>query len=641
MKQRHKYMSTYAFPLDEGIHKMDAKTYGRPKEMMVNAALKISLADSALSEDRLAQLDRLTRDLTPADLYWIAAYSAALASRRSATVGSTASVESPLKAVHSAERLSVVYGSQTGNARRVAEQLAGRAEAAGLSVRLLRAGAYPLRELAQERHLVVVISSQGDGDPPDDAIGFMEFISGKRAPRLGQLKFAVLGLGDSSYPKYCAVSRALDARLTELGASRFAELGEADVDFADIAETWSDGVLETARTALAAVPQTRSASPLHVVGAPDLYSREKPFSAVVLDNQSIVARDSGRDVRHIELSLEGSGLRYEPGDAIGVWPRNPSLLVRQWLDTLKLDGAREVEHAGRRLPLAQWLRDERELTRLTRPLLVAQARASGSTALLKLLDPAGQPSLTALLQSHQPIDVLRQFPAGWDADELVATLRPLTPRLYSIASSPRVVGDDEVHLTVGVVRYTAHGCEHVGAASAFLADACDDARVPVFVEANERFRLPADGSRDIIMIGPGTGVAPFRAFVQERQATAASGRNWLFFGNRHFQQDFLYQLEWQQALRNRGLQRLDLAFSRDHVQKAYVQHRMREQGRELYAWLRDGAHVYVCGDSAHMARDVHEALLEVIVTHGRQSTDDAKAWLGELLQQGRYARDVY
>lgn len=607
---------------------------------MVNAALKTSLAGSALSADRLAQLDRLTDDLAPADLYWIAAYSAALAARRASPAGSVPATESPLKAVQSADRLSVVYGSQTGNARRVAEQLASKAEAAGLSVRLLRAGAYPLRELAQERHLVVVISSQGDGDPPDDTIGFMEFVAGKRAPKLGLLKFAVLGLGDSSYPKYCAVSRALDARLIELGASRFAELGEADVDFAEIAERWSAGVLETARVALAVVPQARTASPLHVVSA-SAHSREKPFNAPVLDNQSIVARASGRDVRHIELSLEGSGLRYEPGDAIGVWPRNPTSLVGQWLDLLNLDGAREVEYAGRRLPLAQWLRDERELTRLTRPLLAAQALANGSAELQRVLEPAHRQALSALLQSHQPIDVLRQFPAGWDADELVATLRPLTPRLYSIASSPRLVGGDEVHLTVGVVRYTAHGSEHVGAASAFLSEADDEVRVPVFVEANERFRLPVDGSRDIIMIGPGTGVAPFRAFVQERQATSASGRNWLFFGNRHFQQDFLYQLEWQQALRDGSLHRLDLAFSRDHAQKAYVQHRMREQGRELYAWLRDGAFVYVCGDSAHMARDVHEALLEVIVTHGKQSIEDAKAWLGELLQQGRYARDVY
>ena len=223
----------------------------------------------------------------------------------------------------------------------------------------------------------------------------------------------------------------------------------------------------------------------------------------------------------------------------------------------------------------------------------------------------------------------------------MAALRPLTPRLYSIASSPKAVGPDEVHLTVAVVEYAAHGSAHYGAASSFLAAAGEDATVPVFIESNERFRLPADGSRDVIMIGPGTGVAPFRAFVQEREATAASGRNWLFFGNRHFARDFLYQVEWQDALRRGSLSRLDLAFSRDQARKYYVQQRLRENGRELYAWLREGAHLYVCGDSAHMARDVHEALLEIASTHGGLSADDARAWLAELMQQGRYARDVY
>ncbi|OOG41953.1 sulfite reductase [NADPH] flavoprotein, alpha-component [Rhodanobacter sp. C05] len=611
--------------------------------MHVNAALKPSMPAPTLDAGRLAQLASLTSGLAAADLYWIAAYSAALAAGSTEHAGLTV-VGGPLMApiAQAGERLSIVYGSQTGNSRRVAEQLAGRAEAAGLAVRLLRAGAYPSRELVQERHLVVVISSQGDGDPPDDAIGFIEFISGKRAPRLPQLKFAVLGLGDSSYPKFCAVSRELDARLIELGASRFAALGEADVDFDSTAAEWSAGVLETAREVLSVpVASVRHAGPLHAVSAPLLHSRDKPFPATVLENQRIVSRDSVRDVRHIELSLEGSGLRYEPGDAIGVWPQNPPVLVEQWLSALRLDGSREIEHEGRRLPLARWLSHERELTRLTRPLVTAQAAVTRHADLQRVLEPGQQAAFATLLESHQPIDLLREFPASWDAAQLVATLRPLTPRLYSIASSAGLVGHDEVHLTVGVVEYAAYGSAHYGAASAFLAGAGDDTRVPVFVESNERFRLPADGSRDVIMIGPGTGIAPFRAFVQERQATTASGRNWLIFGNRHFSQDFLYQVEWQEALRSGALHRLDLAFSRDSVQKTYVQQRIRENGRELYAWLREGAHLYVCGDSAHMAKDVHEALQDVVATHGGLSVEDARTWLAELLQQGRYARDVY
>jgi sulfite reductase (NADPH) flavoprotein alpha-component len=605
----------------------------------VNAALKSLPPAPTLDADKLALLARLTQGLASADLYWIAAYSAA-AAVRAPDEAALVAVDEPMP--DAGERLTIVYGSQTGNSRRVAERLAARAEAEGLPVRLLRAGAYPLRELAQERFLSVVISSQGDGDPPDDAIGFVEFIAGKRAPKLPQLKFAVLGLGDSSYPKYCAVSQALDARLAELGGQRFAELGEADVDFEAAAAGWSETTVAAARVALD-VPATtpRQGAALHAVRTVAMHSRQQPFAAAVLENQRIVSRDSERDVRHVELSLEGSGLRYEAGDAVGVWPRNPPALVDQWLATLRLGGSVEVEHGGKRLPLVRWLGEEREITRLTRPLVAAQAAASKHAGLRRLLEPEQRAEFAALLEGHQPIDLLREFPAVWDAAELVAALRPLTPRLYSIASSPKTVGPDEVHLTVAVVEYAAHGSAHYGAASSFLANAGDDATVPVFIEPNERFRLPADSSRDVIMIGPGTGVAPFRAFVQEREATAASGRNWLFFGNRHFARDFLYQVEWQDALRRGSLNRLDLAFSRDQAQKHYVQQRLRENGRELYAWLREGAHLYVCGDAAHMARDVHEALLEIATTHGGLSADDARAWLAELMQQGRYARDVY
>ena len=445
----------------------------------MNAAQKSLLPSSTLGAERLALLARLTDDLPPADLYWISAYSAALATRASAHAGLTVVTESPAaQADRPAERLSIVYGSQTGNSRRVAEQLAGKAEAAGLAVRLLRTGTYPLRELAQERHLVVVISSQGDGDPPDDAIGFIEFIAGKRAPRLPQLKFAVLGLGDSSYPKFCAVSRELDARLAKLGASRFVELGEADVDFETVAASWLAGALETAREALnVPVASVRHASQLHAVSTPPLHSRKKPFLAAVLENQRIVSRDSGRDVRHIELSLEGSGLRYEPGDAIGVWPQNPPMLVEQWLAALKLDGASEVAHDGKRLPLARWLSHECDITRLARPLVAAQAAATGHGDLAYVLQPGQQAAFVALLESHQPIDLLREFPAAWDAAQLIAVLRPMTPRLYSIASCAKTVGPDEVHLTVGVVEYTAHGSVHVGAASAFLAGTGDDTRI--------------------------------------------------------------------------------------------------------------------------------------------------------------------
>lgn len=601
----------------------------------MNSVVVPNLPAISLDAEKFAQLARALEGLTAAQLYWAAAWSAAQAVQ--VQRGGPAVVAAAGKA---AERLTIVYGSQTGNAKRIAEQLTRRSEAAGLPVRLLRADAYPQRELAQERHLVVVISTQGDGEPPDDTRGLFEFIIGKRAPKLPALQFAVLGLGDSSYPQFCVIGRQLDARLAELGGTRFAALGEADVEVEAVATPWAEQALEQARELLKQAGVSTRVTPLHAVPSRSSHSREQPFAAIVLVNQRIVARDSERDVRHIELSLEGSGLRYEPGDALGVWPRNPPVLVQQWLDALRLDGAQAVTHQDRTLALRQWLSQEREITRLNRPFIAALATASGDGELMRVLRPEHATEFAALLASDQPIDLLRRHPAAWRPEMLVAALRPLAPRLYSIASSPKAVGE-EVHLTVAVVEYEAHGSAHWGAASGLLAATDEDGKLPIFIEPNERFRLPADGSRDIIMIGPGTGVAPFRAFVQERRESSASGRNWLFFGNRHFTSDFLYQVEWQQALKDGALHRLDLAFSRDSIDKTYVQQRLREQGIELHAWLKNGAHIYVCGDSTHMARDVHAALIDIIATHGNHSSDEAKAWLGELLQQGRYARDVY
>lgn len=601
----------------------------------MNSVVAPDLSAATPAAEKLARLARELDGLSAAQLYWVAAWSAAQAEQ--AQRGGLAAIAPAGKV---AERLSIVYGSQTGNSKRIAGQLASRSEAAGLPVRLLRADAYPQRELAQERHLLLVISTQGDGEPPDDARGLFEFITGKRAPKLPALQFAVLGLGDSSYPQFCTIGRRLDARLAELGATRFSAFGEADVEIEAVATPWTERVLDRACELLKQVGPPPRVTPLHAVPSRNAYSRERPFAASVLANQRIAGRDSARDVRHVELSLEGSGLHYQPGDALGVWPRNPPALVGQWLEVLQLDGAQEVAHQGRTLPLRQWLDREREITRLHRGFIDALAAAGGHDALVRLLQPEQSTQLAAVLADDQPIDLLRRYPATWQPAALVAALRPLAPRLYSIASSPKAVGE-EVHLTVAVVDYEAHGSAHWGAASALLAATAEDGRLPVFIEPNERFRLPADDSRDIIMIGPGTGVAPFRAFVQERRESAATGRNWLFFGNRHFASDFLYQVEWQQALQDGSLHRLDLAFSRDTEQKTYIQQRLREQGAELHAWLEGGAHIYVCGDSKHMARDVHAALIDVVAVHGGHSPEAAQAWLGELLQQGRYARDVY
>ncbi|HSP78324.1 MAG TPA: assimilatory sulfite reductase (NADPH) flavoprotein subunit [Myxococcaceae bacterium] len=602
----------------------------------MTTAVSLPPMASLLSEEKLALLQRLVDGLEAPALHWLSGYAAGLAARAPASTQPMAPVQAEPRA-----SLTIVYGTQTGNSRLLAERLRQRAEASGLAVRSFAAGKYPLRELKDERLLYVVISTQGDGDPPDDARGFVEFILGKRAPALGKLRFSVLGLGDSSYPKFCEISRILDERFAELGATRLLSRVDCDLDFESAAESWLGEALERARTALEQEPSLAKITPLRSVTAVPTFSREKPFASQVLANQRITGRGALKDVRHLELSLEGSGLTYAPGDSLGVWPVNPPELVEAVLSTLRLDGATEVSRDGRTLPLERWLSRELELTRTSRPFLANHAARSGSEELQRLLTPEGGEALRALLSSHQVIDLLRAWPASWSAEELVGALRKQTPRLYSIASSQKRVGE-EVHLTVGVVDYEAFGSRHFGAASRYLAtrEAGEDA-VDVFVEPNERFHLPEDPSRDVIMIGPGTGVAPFRAFVQERAETGAKGRNWLFFGEQHFRSQFLYQLEWQEALKQGELHRLELAFSRDQGAKVYVQHRLREKGREVYEWLEGGAHLYVCGDAQRMAPDVHAALIDIISTHGGRSPEDAEAWLETLRGQQRYLRDVY
>ncbi|HEX4855013.1 assimilatory sulfite reductase (NADPH) flavoprotein subunit [Arenimonas sp.] len=579
-----------------------------------------------LPGDKVDLLARLTDGLDAPGLWWLSGYAAGLAARP----GARPAAAEP----QAGARLTIVFGSQTGNARRVAEQLARQAETSGLAVRLLRADAYPLPELKDERLLYVVISTQGEGEPPDDARGFVAHLLGKRAPKLPQLQYAVLGLGDSSYPLFNATGREIDERLAELGARRLFARGEADVDVDAVATPWLGQALELARTALAVAPSA-TVTPLRAVAPASPWSREKPFAAEVLANQRLTSRGSRKDVRHLELSLEGSGLTYQPGDALGLWPRNPPALVSAVLAELSLDGEADVDGA----PLHLWLGERRELTRLARPFLQKHAERGGHAALSRLLDAGQSEALASLLASHQLIDLLQAWPAAWTAAELVAALRPLAPRLYSMASSQAVVGA-EAHLTVDHVHWEAPGGRRWGAASHQLATSREGDALPVFIEANERFRLPHDAGRDVVMIGPGTGVAPFRGFVQERAAAGATGRNWLLFGAPHARHDFLYQLEWQQALKSGQLHRLDLAFSRDQAGKVYVQHRLREHGRALFDWLEGGAHLYVCGATA-MGRDVEAALLEVIATHGGRDEDGARDYLATLQQQGRYARDVY
>ena len=598
---------------------------------------------TALSDTQWAQLNQLTPTLTPAQLGWLSGYLAGLAQTQT---GVSAAQPSPMvgDAVSPEKFITILYGSQTGNAKALAQGYKAKLDAAGISAKLVNMADYKVKQLKNESHIVVIVSTHGEGDAPDDAVELHDFLSSKKAPKLPNLSFSVLVLGDSSYEFFCQTAKDFDKKLEELGAKRIVDRADCDVDYDDAADTWSQKVLDKVQDELKAKSNSHVVSMPHV-GKPSLsvaaaqYSKKNPYTASLLDSQKITGRDSVKDIRHIEISLEDSSIQYRPGDALGVWFKNDPVMVDELLGLLELDGSTQVTINDDTLSVRDALIEKRELTQSYPSFATAYAGLANNPELNALIeDKAG---LRVFLGERQIIDVVRQYPAKADAQALVDMLRGITPRLYSIASSQAEV-EDEVHLTVALVEYDAHGQVHQGGASGYLAQRLEEGgEVQVFVEKNDNFRLPESTDTPVIMVGPGTGIAPFRAFMQEREAQEAEGKNWLFFGNPNYTQDFLYQTEWQRFVKDGVLNKVTLAFSRDQEDKIYVQHRLLEQGAEVFEWLEQGAHFYVCGDANHMAKDVHAALVEIVQKHGAKSAEAAEEYLTALRRAKRYQKDVY
>jgi sulfite reductase (NADPH) flavoprotein alpha-component len=590
-----------------------------------------------LLEAQVTQFNRLVGTLDSEQAAWLLGYLAA--THRVRGGGSPAEGAQASRG----KQMTVLYASQTGNGARVAKQLVLAAARAGVPAVAVGAADYRTSNLRAEEYLAVIASTHGDGEPPEPATELHRFLFGKRAPRLERLRFAVLALGDESYAQFCKAGADFDRRLAELGAERVLPRVDCDVDYLARAAAWQESIVSTFKQWLS--PQGLAPMVSVTPEARDEaveYTREQPFCAPVLERINLNGRGSLKQTVHLELSLTGSGLTHQAGDALAVLPRNDPDYVADLLAALRLAADEPVQVDGNERRLVDVLTDSFEITTITPSFLRSYATLASQPALANLAGHGQEESFCDYASGREIIDVVAEYPArGLTGQSLVGILRRLQPRLYSIASST-LAHPEEVHLLVKLVRYQAHGRTRTGVASGFLCERLDEeASVPVYLSPNSSFRLPPDRDARVIMIGPGTGVAPFRAFVEERESLGCRGPAWLFFGDQHLVSDFLYQTEWQRWHKSGVLSRIDVAFSRDQAEKLYVQHRMLERSRDLYAWLQEGAHVYVCGEGRRMAADVHDALVTIVSEQGDRDREGAVAYLDDLSAQRRYQRDVY
>ncbi|MDW6054459.1 assimilatory sulfite reductase (NADPH) flavoprotein subunit [Bacillus paralicheniformis] len=609
--------------------------------------MQLQVMNSPFNQEQAELLNRLLPTLTASQKAWLSGYLAAVQTADDAAALETLPAEAPAAspAQPVSKEVTILFGSQTGNAQGLAENAAKTLTERGFQVTVSAMSDFKPNQLKKLKNLLIVVSTHGEGDPPDNALSFHEFLHGRRAPKLDDLRYSVLALGDTSYEFFCQTGKEFDQRLGELGGTRLHPCVDCDLDYDEPAAAWLEGVISSLNEGQeqgASSAPAQTAAP-QAAGGETVYSRKNPFRAEVLENLNLNGRGSNKETRHLELSLEGSGLTYEPGDALGIFPENDPELVDMLLAELKWDpNATVTVDQGENLSLKEALTSYYEITVLTKKFIQQAAELIANEKLRELAAQENADQLKAYIAGRDLIDFVQDFgPIAVAPQDFVSILRKIPPRLYSIASS-FAANPDEVHLTIGAVRYNTHGRDRKGVCSVLCAERLQPGdTLPVFIQPNKNFKLPENPEAPIIMVGPGTGVAPFRSFMQEREETGAPGKSWMFFGDQHFVTDFLYQTEWQKWLSDGVLTKMDVAFSRDTEEKVYVQHRMLEHSKELFEWLEEGAAFYVCGDKNNMAKDVQNALLEIIEKEGGKSREEAEAYLAEMKKQKRYQRDVY
>lgn len=608
--------------------------------------MQFSVTNSPFNEEQAAQLNQLVQSLTPEQRLWLSGYLAAN-QQGSMTSDDTQQIQQVPEATPSTEAvkprdITVLYGSETGNAQSLAELLDQRLTENGYTVTLSSMDAFKTKELKKVEDLFIVSATHGEGDPPDNAITFHEFLHSRKAPKLEGLRYSVLALGDESYEFFCQTGKDFDARLAELGGERLTDRVDCDLDFDEPAENWMQNVLaalsgpDDNRAAVAETTETVQSA------KEKKYSKSNPYEAEVLENINLTGRGSNKEVRHVELLLDNYGEGFEPGDCLAIIPENDPVIVTQLISLLGWDPELtvEIDNKGNTASLTEAFTEHFEITKLTIPLVKKLAELVNDDSLNDKLAEDGW--VQTYVEGRDLIDFFKAYNASnIQPSDLLEALRKLPAREYSIASSYKA-NPDEVHITVGAVRYKAHDRDREGVCSIQLAERVQPGdTVKMYLKKNPNFKFPFEEDKKVIMIGPGTGVAPFRSYLEEREELDLKGNTWLFFGEQHFTTDFLYQTDWQTWLNDGILSKLDVAFSRDTDEKVYVQHRIEENSELFFKWLEEGAAIYVCGDEKYMAKDVNEAILRVIAKEGNMSEADAEAYLNQMKTEQRYQRDIY
>ncbi len=594
------------------------------------AAIPFLPKNAPFTAEEIDLLNQLVQRSTPLQRSWLSGFLAGLdAAQEGAGAGAV-----PAAQARPRVPLTILYGSESGNAEGLALKAKKVAAKLNFDAKVVDMGDADVSILEKSKNLLVYISTWGEGDPPQRAVDFYNELMGDGAPKLEGVRFAVLALGDTAYVNFCSTGKEIDARLEALGATRVADRQDLDLDFAKAAAAWTDKTLKEIAPADAEPATTvvhvdfKSPTSDEDIEEP-FYTAENPCEAEIGTLINLNGTGSTRETWHVELATDAPGFSYQPGAAIGVLPGNDPALAAELADAVGL---------GSDADLALKLTQGYDITTLSRPTVDAYAKLTGRKDVAKLLDGDAFAKFTA---DRQLIDLFATYTETLTSEQLMKLLRPLPGRLYSVASSLKA-HPGEAHLLIGTVRWESHGRKRGGVASTYFADRRKVGdTVRIYVKPNRHYALPSDPDRPIIMIGAGTGVAPYRAFVEERVEAGAKGKNWLIFGERNFTNDFLYQLEWQDYLESGGLSRIDVAFSRDQPEKIYVQDRLWEQRAEVQRWLDEGAHLYVCGDEKRMAKDVDAILVKILAAGLKGDGDAARAKLKELTKAGRYQRDVY